>query len=233
MTPLLLARPEEAARVAIYRAIRPGAYTAGAVPTILPTMDQGLMNDQRLFRLRLVVTGVVTLSVWALLAWDHFHGGVPRHYLLHDPGMPAISNWWGGVLLPAMTWFLAGRIHRRVQDPEGENGLAKTYPVAVIVGFVGSVLFGALLSILFNTDHETVLSYMVMSLPLLALLFPIYRAEYVLGFVLGMTFTFGAVLPTGFAVLVALVGLVLYQFVRPVLLHIGRWAAGKGAAHGA
>lgn len=191
------------------------------------------MNDQRLFRLRSVITGVVTLSVWALLAWDHFHGGVPRHYLLDDPGMPAISNWWGGVLLPAMTWFLVGRIHRRVQGLEGENGFAKTYPVAVVVGFVGSVLFGALLSILFSTDHEAVLSYMVMSLPLLALLFPIYRAEYVLGFVLGMTFTFGAVLPTGFAALVALVASVLYQFVRPVLLRIGRWAAGKGAAHGA
>lgn len=147
--------------------------------------------------------------------------------------MPAISNWWGAVLLPAMTWFLVGRIHRRVQGLEGENGLAKTYPIAVIVGFAGSVVFGVLLSIFFATDHEAVLSYMVMSLLFLALLFPIYRAEYVLGFVLGMTFTFGAVLPTGFAALVALFASVLYQLVRPVLLHIGRWVAGKRAAHGA
>lgn len=191
------------------------------------------MNDQRLLRLRLFISGMVALLVWALLAWDHFHGGVPSHHVLHDAGMPAISNWWGGLLLPAMTWFLIGRIHRRLADPGKENGIAKAYPFAVVAGFAGSLLFGVLLSIFFSTGHEAVPSYMVRILPLLALLFPIYRAEYVLGFVFGMTFTFGAVLPAGFAALVALVASVLYRFVRPVLLHIGRWAAGRRTLHGA
>lgn len=191
------------------------------------------MNGERLLRLRLLITGIVALSVWILLAWEHFHGGVPSHHLLHDAGMPAISNWWGGLLLPAMTWFLIGRVHARVAGPGKENGIAKSYPVAVVAGFAGSLLFGVLLSIFFSTGHEAVPSYMVRSLPLLALVLPIYRAQYVLGFVLGMTFTFGAVLPAGFAALVALVSSVLYRFVRPVLLHIGRWAAGRRAPHGA
>jgi hypothetical protein len=46
--------------------------------------------------------------------------------------------------------------------------------------------------------------------------FPVYRAEYVLGFVVGMTFTFGAVIPLLVALLVGTVSLVARYGFRAV-----------------
>ena len=60
-----------------------------------------------------------------------------------------------------------------------------------------------------------------MGMLLLALLLPVYRAECVLGFVLGMTFTFGAILPTMVASVIAVFSALVQLCVRPVLM--GRW----------
>ena len=49
----------------------------------------------------------------------------------------------------------------------------------------------------------TALAYLFLGLIVAALLVPVYRAEYVLGFMLGMTFTFGAVLPSLIACMLA------------------------------
>jgi len=57
---------------------------------------------------------------------------------------------------------------------------------------------------------------------ILALFFPIYRAECFLGFVIGMTFTFGAVLPTGVGIIIALIGALLYLYVRTGIIFIVR-----------
>lgn len=47
-------------------------------------------------RKRFLLTLVVVLCIWSLLIWQHFHGGVPSHHLLHRSDLPAVSNWWGG-----------------------------------------------------------------------------------------------------------------------------------------
>jgi hypothetical protein len=62
---------------------------------------------------------------------------------------------------------------------------------------------------------------------LVALFLPIYRAESVLGFVLGMTFAFGSVLPILFGSIVALLSALLYQYVRPVIVRLGQWVFGS------
>lgn len=74
-------------------------------------------------------------------------------------------------------------------------------PPRVLPRFLASLLFGAVLTATFASGHETATSYLFLSLFPMALVFPVYLGEYVLGFVLGMTVTFGAVLP-------AVVGLV-------------------------
>ncbi len=55
---------------------------------------------------------------------------------------------------------------------------------------------------------------------LLALFLPIYKSEYFLGFVLGMSYTFGALLPTGFSAIVALIAVVIYNYVRPIPMYL-------------
>jgi len=87
-----------------------------------------------------------------------------------------------------------------------------------VYGFAGALLFGILLSTFYTLGYSDIPGLMVNSIFIIALFFPIYRAECLLGFVIGMTFTFGAVLPTGIGSIFALIGAVLYLLVRPLLL---------------
>jgi len=169
------------------------------------------MNKQRLQRLRMYFTALVILYVWGLLIWQYFHGGVPSHHILHRSDLPSISNWWGGLLLPVLSWFLVGRINKR----EAEN-----YSFGVIVGFSGALLYGIALSAFFVNGLEQLVSYMPPGLLFLALFLPIYRSEYFLGLVIGMSYTFGAILPTGFGVIVAIIAVVIYNLIRPIPLYL-------------
>ena len=178
------------------------------------------MTAQQLHRLRLSLTALVMLAEFAHLAWEHSHGGVVSHHLLNRSDLPAISNWFGAILLPALTWFLTGRIQRRILLPSGGNGSAAMFPVGIIVGFLGSLILGVLLSVAFTNGHENVASYLFGSMLLAAVLLPVYRAECVLGFVLGMTFTFGAVLPTAIGSILAALSAVIHLIFRAILLRI-------------
>lgn len=178
------------------------------------------MNDRRLLRTRLASTVAVAVAEWMFLVWQHFHGGVPSHHLLDRADLPAFSNWWGGLLLPAMTWLLLGRVQQRI----GMQGdAAKRY---ALIGFISAALFGVLLSVFFTLGNEPVTSSMFESLFVTALLVPIYRAEYLLGFVLGMAYTFGGVLPSIVGSVMAAVTLLIYRYVRSGLLHIGAMLLG-------
>ena len=79
------------------------------------------------------------------------------------------------------------------------------------------VLFGlALLYVLYHWREPV-------NFFLLAVFFPIYRAECVLGFVLGMTPGVGSVLPLVFAVVIAGAGWVVHRGLVPALLRAARW----------
>jgi hypothetical protein len=158
-------------------------------------------------RLQIFITAIAAIYVWSLLAWQHFHGGVVSHHILHRSDLPAISNAWGGLVLPVLTWMLVGRVIRREQG---------NYTRGMVAGFLGALFYGVVLSVSFVNGLEQLYSPMGPGLLLIALFLPIYRAEYVLGFVLSMTYVFGALLPTGFAAVVALIAFVLYRFVRPI-----------------
>lgn len=176
------------------------------------------MNEKLFFKTRLYFTGIVSLAIWSLLAWNHFHGGVPSHHLLARADMPSISNWWGGLLLPLLTWFLLYRLQKRIMRTPEENSGALKLPINIVYGFGGALLFGIMLSTFYTLGYAEIPGYMVNGLFLLALFFPIYRAECLLGFVIGMTFTFGAVLPTAVGSVFALIGAILYLLVRSLLL---------------
>lgn len=153
------------------------------------------MNEKYFFRTGIYFTAMVTIAVWSLLVWNHYHGGVPSHHILARKDLPKISNWWGGLLLPLLTWFLLYRIQKRLLRDNIEKQNLSKLPVNIIYGFIGALLFGALLSGFFTFGYTDIPGYMLIGLLVLAFIFPIYRAECILGFVLSMTFTFGAVLP--------------------------------------
>lgn len=157
----------------------------------------------------IAIAGIMAL----LLGWQHFNGGVPAHHLLADPGMPALSNWWGLLTLPLLAWYLLGRIERRHAGDPASAGRIKA-------AFAGALLFGVAIATLFTAGEHAIVDYLVQALVVVALFYPIYRAEYVLGFVLGMTWTFGAVLPTIAACVFALAGAIIHLGVRLVYARV-------------
>jgi len=174
------------------------------------------MSEKVFFKTRLYFIGIITISIWSLLIWNYFHEGVPSHHILAREDLPEISNWWGALLIPLLAWFLTYRIQKRInKDPEVSN-----VPVSVLYGFLSALIFGILLSLFFTLGDSDIPGYMLQGVFVTALFLPIYRSEYLLGLVIGMTFTFGAVLPTGIGCILVLISAVLYLFVRPVIFFV-------------
>ena len=157
--------------------------------------------------MRTNVTMSIAMVMALLLAWQHVHGGVPAHHLLADPSLPTVSNWWGLLTLPLLAWCLLGRIDaRRKADPASVPRMTAAFGCAL--------LYGAALAALFTAGYTSVTDSMALAIFALALFLPLYRAEYVLGFVLGMTWSFGAILPMIAAAIFAGAGALLHLGVR-------------------
>jgi hypothetical protein len=165
------------------------------------------MTDLPPLRARWYITVLVAVAEIGHLTWEHLHGGVLSHHLLNRADLPAISNAWGAVFLPTLAWFLAGPVFKRATTSRVANGIAAS--------FFGSLLVGVALSVAFVNGFEAASSYIFIGVLLSGLVLPVYRGEYVLGFVLGMSFTFGAMLPTAVAAFVAVVSSVARHLVRP------------------
>jgi len=97
-------------------------------------------------RTRIYFTAIITLAIWSLLAWNYFHGGVPSHHLLARESLPSISNGWGALLLPLLTWFLLYRTSKRTTQTHEKAGLQ----LNVWIVFGASLLFGIMLSTFFH-----------------------------------------------------------------------------------
>ena len=179
------------------------------------------MREQHPPPLRPYLIESITLAELAHLTWEHFHGGIRSHHFLNSADMPAISNAWGALLLPLLAWFLSAFVQKRIAPNPDARDSTQKLPTSIVVGFLGALLFGILLSASFTNGHETITEYLFMGVLLLGLLLPVYRAECVLGFVLGMTFTFGAILPTLVAFVIAAFSALVHLCVRPVFM--GRW----------
>lgn len=166
------------------------------------------MTNSRSLPTRWQITLLIAVAELAHLAWEHFHGGIQSHHLLHRADLPSISNAWGVVFLPALAWIFSGRFLARAA-----KGSAKR----VAAAFFGALVVGIALSTAFASGHEDVSSYIFLGILLAGLILPVHRGEYVLGFVLGMTFTFGAVLPALAAAFVATVSAIAHCLIRPAL----------------
>lgn len=61
--------------------------------------------------------------------------GVPAHHLLNNPDLPRISDWFGGLLLPALTWALLGLAGRRLRATDSPG--VKPVIVGLAAGLQG------------------------------------------------------------------------------------------------
>lgn len=90
-------------------------------------------------RTRLTLTAIVSLAIWSLLIWQQLHDGVPAHSFMARDDMPSISNWWGALTLPLLTWIALGSIQSRL-------AAGRVSARAAIGGAVGAFIFGAVLA---------------------------------------------------------------------------------------
>ena len=148
----------------------------------------------------------------ALLAYEHFNGGVQSNYLLDRPDLPLISNWFGLIVLPLLGWLLGVRL-RSHPTSSTRSGL----PMGIWAGLVCSLLYGAALATSCELAQFTITSGLLVGLLLLSAVLPVYRIECIFGFVVGMTFTFGAVLPALVAVVFAAVSVMAHFIFRAVM----------------
>lgn len=158
------------------------------------------------FKIRLYITGFVAIVIWGLLAWEYTHGGFQSHHILRRKDLPELQNWWGGILLPVLTWFLLSRIQKRPESLLSQK---------VIYGFLGAFLIATSIITLVHFDIHDIPRYLLISILLIAIFYPIYRAECLLGFVLGMTFSFGAVLPIFIGCILSIIGFLIHNLLRP------------------
>ena len=151
------------------------------------------------------------LFVGVCLAFEHFDGGVVSHHLLNSLDMPACSNWWGMLTLPLLGVLFANR----AAATQSESRLLNA-PTNMLVGFMGALIYGAMMATTFSLGAESLTGIFFMGLIMIALVLPVYRVEYVFGFVVGMTYTFGGVLPVLVSIVFGSVSLVTRWIFRAV-----------------
>lgn len=141
---------------------------------------------------RLTFALIALLAVVAQLLWELQQGGIVSHHLLARADLPAVSNAWGLLVLPVLAAWAAGRWPGR--------------PWPWMLGFALPLLLGAALSLSFALKFAALTEVVFLLTLLLALLLPAHRAESLLGFVLAMSWTFGALLPLLVGSVMALLG---------------------------
>jgi hypothetical protein len=177
------------------------------------------MNQTTLKKTGLLLFATVSIGIWALLIWEYYHGGVPSHSFMARKDMPSISNWWGGLLLPVLAYFSFNRVQKRLFM--GENSVVLPQKLqSVLFLFIAGLLYAGAMAYCFVTNKEDINGILFPGLFLLALIFPLFRAEFFLGFVMGMTYTFGTILPTFIASLFVGISYVAHKFLYPFVIKI-------------
>lgn len=184
------------------------------------------MHSKNFVMTKIFITGIVTILILGLLFWQYFHDGVPSHHILQQKDLPEISNWWGTLLLPALAWVLLGRIEKRLKKQNALIQQTKNQAIKIPGLFLLGLTLGILIAVSFTNEYKFFLDNVLYVFLVLSLFFPIYNAEFILGFILGMTYTFGAVLPTIFILIIAALGFLIYSFIRPLIWKVIK-ASGK------
>jgi len=152
-----------------------------------------------------IFTALAAILMWSQILYQYLTDGVAVHMFLHREDMPSISNYWSGLILPLFTAIMLLFIQQRTKKldpPAAASELSKsTY------GLIGGFAFGAILCLFFALGYGTPPNLMMLGAIVLSFFLPIYKPAYFLGFVLGMTYLFGATLPI-------VIGLVLFTIFR-------------------
>jgi hypothetical protein len=153
------------------------------------------MSEKYLEKLSTYFIALVVIFIFVHLLWEYLNGGVLSHHLLNSSDMPAISNWWEIAILPLLAWFATKRIEKRISFKSDDVSADGKIPKGILIGFFGMLIASIFQSLAFELGYGNITMYLALCVLLIGLFLPIYRAECILGYVLGATFTFGPVIP--------------------------------------
>ena len=138
--------------------------------------------------IRTKVTIGVFIFTGIMILLEHFDGGVVSHHLLAREDLPKISNLWGLLTVPMLSWIVYTIILKRKNSEQQTN---QTIKKNMLLAFI----FGVSVSVLWELGLQSVLPYFMLLPFLIAFFRPVHLPEFLLGFVIGMIYTFGGVLP--------------------------------------
>lgn len=156
----------------------------------------------------------ILLYSLSIQLWDYFHEGVPSHHFLANKNLPKVSNWWGIISLPLAVAFLLYRIQLR--EFAHSNSIEKNKIKRLILHFGLAFLYAMIIAVSFSTDNSPISSFFFFGIFAFALFFPLYKSEFCLGFILGLSYTFGGVLPLVICLFLAIICFVLLTVSRLV-----------------
>ncbi|WP_158655295.1 hypothetical protein [Flavivirga eckloniae] len=141
----------------------------------------------------MTIGAFILTSVFIL--WEYLNGGVVTHHLLAREDLTGISNWWGLLTIPLLSWLITSLIYRRRDKKIKSKSNIEDSEIKILKGFLSALVFGIIASLLWEFNLENILQYFIL-LPIIISFFkPVHLPEYLLGFVIGMLFTFGGILP--------------------------------------
>lgn len=188
--------------------------TPGDSDGILPPSAFPMPSSTRLL---LVPAAIGLACAIVQLTLEALGGGIQSHHLLNRADMPAISNAFGLLTLPAIGLALGWRARRL-------GGFTR----AMWAGLILSFLYGMALATGFEFGAQGLMQALFFGLFGVAILAPVYRAECIAGFVAGMAFTFGGVLPLLVALVFAALSAAVRFGVRALWRRIRPGAVGAG-----
>jgi hypothetical protein len=159
---------------------------------------------------KLFITSAIILFVLGILFLEHFRGGVVSHHLLSNENLPKISNWWGLLIIPIVSWLVLTHLQKKTLKEKNElTPVSKSQ----LNGFIGAFLFGIVMTILFYSPWK-IHNYLLLLTFIVAVFLPIYKGEYYLGFILSMAYGFGGILPVLFGLILIIIYAVEYMLIR-------------------
>lgn len=116
-----------------------------------------------------------------------------------------------------LTWFLTGRVAERIAGASEDGEPSVLAWRNARIGFLAALGYAAALATAYMSGRDEISAILFQLLPFFGLVAPIFHAESVLGFVLGLTYSFGAVLPTFIATVMSVIGAIVYLVPRAEL----------------
>ncbi|MFC2133688.1 hypothetical protein ACFLTH_03650 [Bacteroidota bacterium] len=178
------------------------------------------MSEKYFNKIRTYLISIVIIFEIGHLFWEYFNGGVLSHHLLNRSDLPAISNWWGIIILPFLAWFTTTRIKKRITFLSDDSSIASKIPKGILIGFCGMFLVSLILSLAFEFGCDNISMYVILGVLLVALFLPVYRTECALGYVLGAVLTFGPVIPLIVILIISIISAFSNLCIKPLLVNI-------------